>query len=109
VPRVDYEKLSSAPWQDFILQGLRWLGELSAAVRKRVEAARERQRARFAEISLVTNADSAQPPRQGDGSGRDAPACALWVFYRVDEAAKSLLKVATPALGPQVQVCSRCI
>ncbi len=63
VPRVDYEKLSSDR-----------LGETSAAVRKRVEAARERQRARFAETSLVANADSVQPPRQGDGPGRDPPA-----------------------------------
>jgi hypothetical protein len=94
---VDYEKLSSDR-----------LGEPSAVVRKRVEAADKRQRARFAETSLVTNADSAQPPRQGDGPGRDPPACALWVFCQVDEAAKSMLKAVTPALGPQVQVCSRC-
>jgi magnesium chelatase family protein len=81
VPRVDYEKLSSDPWQDFTLQGLRWLGEPSAAVRKRVEAARERQRARFAETSLVTNADIAQPPRHGDGPGRDLPGkCPLGIL-----------------------------
>jgi magnesium chelatase family protein len=69
VPRVDYEKLSSDR-----------LGEPSAAVRKRVEAARERQRARFAETSLVTNAD------MGPAEIRQ--------FCQVDDAAKSLLKAA---------------
>ena len=33
---------------------------------------------------------------------------ALWVFFLVDEAGKSLLKAATPALAAQVQGCSRC-
>jgi magnesium chelatase family protein len=69
VPRVDYEKLSSDR-----------LGEPSAAVRNRVEAARERQRARFAETNLVTNAD------MGPAEIRQ--------FCQVDEAAKSLLKAA---------------
>jgi magnesium chelatase family protein len=69
VPRVDYEKLSSDR-----------LGEPSAAVRKRVEAAREWQRARFAETSLVTNAD------MGPAEIRQ--------FCQVDETAKSLLKAA---------------
>jgi magnesium chelatase family protein len=69
VPRVDYEKLSSDR-----------LGETSAAVRKRVEAARERQRARFAETGLLTNAD------MGPAEIRQ--------FCQVDEAAKSLLKAA---------------
>jgi hypothetical protein len=39
----------------------------------------------------------------------DAPACALWVFCQVDDIGKTLLKATTPALGPQVQGCSRCI
>jgi len=46
VPRVDYEKLAG-----------RALGETSAAIRERVEAARERQRARFAGTTLYCNAD----------------------------------------------------
>ncbi len=46
VPRVDYEKLS----------GNR-LGETSAAIRARVEKARERQRKRFAGTNLQVNAD----------------------------------------------------
>lgn len=46
VPRVDFEKLTAAQ-----------RGEPSAAVRKRVEAARDRQGARFEELSLYANAD----------------------------------------------------
>lgn len=46
VPRVDYEKLSSDR-----------LGEPSAAIRKRVEAARERQWARFKGTRLLADAD----------------------------------------------------
>src|SRR5690606_29169560 len=46
VPRVDYEKLSDER-----------LGEPSAAVRARVEAARQLQRQRFAGLTAHTNAD----------------------------------------------------
>jgi magnesium chelatase family protein len=46
VPRVDYEKLSDAR-----------AGEPSAAIAERVEAARERQRARLAGTGLRANAD----------------------------------------------------
>ena len=42
VPRVDYEKLSSDR-----------LGESSASIRERVQAARERQRVRFAGTDIV--------------------------------------------------------
>ncbi len=46
VPRVPFEKLTSSR-----------LGESSAAIRERVEAARERQRERFAGQALICNAD----------------------------------------------------
>jgi magnesium chelatase family protein len=46
VPRVDYEKLSDSR-----------LGETSAAVNQRVEAARQIQRSRFAGTALACNAD----------------------------------------------------
>jgi magnesium chelatase family protein len=46
VPRVDYDKLSDDR-----------LGEPSAQVQARVEAARQRQRARFASTELTCNAD----------------------------------------------------
>jgi len=46
VPAVDYEKLSG-----------KTLGEPSASIRARVEAARERQRHRFESTDLHCNAD----------------------------------------------------
>jgi magnesium chelatase family protein len=46
VPRIDFEKLSD-----------RRAGELSSAVRERVERAREVRAKRFAETTLRTNAD----------------------------------------------------
>ena len=45
-PRVDYEKLSSDR-----------LGESSASIRERVQAARERQRGRFEGTDIVYNSD----------------------------------------------------
>jgi magnesium chelatase family protein len=69
VPAVKYEKLTDER-----------LGEPSAVVRKRVQAARERQRARFAGTLLTCNAD------MGPGEIRE--------YCQVDEAAKSLLKAA---------------
>ena len=74
VPRVDFEKLSDVH-----------RGETSRAIRGRVEAARERQRARFAASegargALLTNAD------MGPGEIRE--------FCAVDEAGHSLLRAA---------------
>ena len=69
VPRVDYEKLSSDR-----------LGEPSSAVRARIEAARERQRARFEGTALSCNAD------MGPAEIRQ--------YCQVDEAGQSLLKAA---------------
>jgi magnesium chelatase family protein len=74
VPRVDFDKLSDAR-----------RGETSKAIRDRVEAARERQRRRFAgyvdgHSQLLTNAD------MGPGEIRE--------FCAVDEAGHSLLRAA---------------
>jgi magnesium chelatase family protein len=46
VPRVNYDKLSSDR-----------LGESSAAIRARVQAARQRQLERFAGTNIICNAD----------------------------------------------------
>ena len=73
VPRVEYEKLSDDR-----------LGEPSAAIRARVEAARERQVRRFAGTGLLANAD------MGPAEVRD--------FCQVDLAGKSLLKAAMQQL-----------
>jgi magnesium chelatase family protein len=74
VPRVEYEKLSDDR-----------LGEPSAAIQARVEAARERQRQRFGnDGSLLSNAD------MGPAEVRE--------FCAVDEAGASLLRAAMQQL-----------
>ena len=83
VPAVKYEKLSDDR-----------LGEPSAVVRQRVEAAREIQRRRFEGTAMGCNAD------MGPAEIRQ--------FCRVDEGGRNLIKAATPALAAQVQVCSSC-
>ena len=73
VPRVEYEKLSDDR-----------LGEPSAAIQARVEAARERQRARFVGSKLLSNAD------MGPAEVRE--------FCTIDDAGKSLLRAAMKQL-----------
>jgi magnesium chelatase family protein len=73
VPRVEYEKLSDER-----------LGEPSASIRERVEAARERQRRRFAGTALLTNAD------MGPAEVRE--------YCPVDDAGRSLLRAAMQQL-----------
>src|ERR1044071_946298 len=74
VPRVDFEKLSG-----------RGDPESSDSVRERVEAARDRQRIRFAGTKLACNADM--------GPSQVRKVCAL------DEAGQALLKAASERLG----------
>lgn len=74
VPRVEYDKLAG-----------RGEAETSAAVRERVEAARERQRTRFAGTKLACNADM--------GPSHVRRICTL------DEAGQSLLRTASERLG----------
>ncbi len=73
VPRVDYQKLSDAR-----------LGESSHIIRQRVEAARERQRQRFAGTRLLCNAD--MHPAE------------IRQFCVLDEAGKALVKTAMTQL-----------
>jgi magnesium chelatase family protein len=74
VPRVDYEKLSD-----------KRTGESSKTVRERVEAARQRQRARFADINAVSsNADM----RPGE----------VRKFCELDATSTSLMKTAMTQL-----------
>jgi magnesium chelatase family protein len=73
VPRVEYEKLSDDR-----------LGEPSAAIRQRVEAARERQRRRFEGTALLTNAD------MGPAEVRE--------YCPLDDAGRSLLRAAMQQL-----------
>jgi magnesium chelatase family protein len=74
VPRVEYEKLASHR-----------TGEPSRVVRSRVEAARERQRARFAGTALTCNADM--------GPGHVRRECAL------EGAAQSVMRAAMTQLS----------
>jgi magnesium chelatase family protein len=74
VPRVAYEKLTDQR-----------LGESSAAVRGRVEAARERQRTRYAGTDLACNADM----RPAD----------VRMFCKLDEAGTALLRAAMAQMG----------
>jgi magnesium chelatase family protein len=73
VPRVDYEKLSDGR-----------TGESSALVRKRVEAAREKQRCRFKGSDITSNADM-----------RPAE---VRKFCKLDETGSSLMKSAMAQL-----------
>jgi magnesium chelatase family protein len=70
VPRVDYEKLSSDR-----------LGESSALIRERVQAARERQRVRFEGSDIVCNSDMR--------------VAEVRKFCKLDEAGDSLIRAAT--------------
>jgi magnesium chelatase family protein len=73
VPRVDYDKLSDDR-----------LGEPSAAIRARVEAARQQQRKRFAGTKLLCNAD------MGPAEVRE--------YCRIDEAGRGLMRAAMQQL-----------
>ncbi|MDH7488138.1 MAG: ATP-binding protein, partial [Anaerolineae bacterium] len=73
VPRVDYEKLSDER-----------RGEPSAVIRRRVQAARERQQQRFAGTPLACNAD------MGPAEVRE--------FCKIDDNGKSLMKSAMQQL-----------
>ena len=95
VPRLNYEKLSSGR-----------LGETSQAVRARVEAARQRQRERFAGVC-----DTTQSGSPGKGKQRSVPMqcnadmgpAEVRVFCRVDEMGNRLLKAAVQ----QMQLSAR--
>lgn len=73
MPRIEYEKLTSEP-----------TGEESTTIRKRVEVARERQRARLAGTLLQSNADM-------------GPA-EVWNYCKLEPAAQSLAKAAMEQL-----------
>ncbi|MDE2900302.1 MAG: ATP-binding protein, partial [Chloroflexota bacterium] len=73
VPRVDYEKLTADA-----------AAEDSAQVRRRVEAARERQRRRFGESPVQCNADMG--PSE------------VWQHCRLDDATQAMAKAAMDSL-----------
>ena len=81
-PRVEYDKLSDAR-----------LGETSAAVKARVEAARERQRARFEGTGITCNNEM--------GPGELRQYCVL------DESSRALMKSAMRQLQPSARAYHR--
>jgi magnesium chelatase family protein len=80
VPRVEYEKLSESR-----------LGESSATVRARVEAARQRQHARFG-----VGADGVRP--DGVTCNADMRPAEVRKFCALDEAGKALMQSAMSQL-----------
>jgi magnesium chelatase family protein len=74
VPRVDYEKLSSDR-----------LGEGSALIRERVQAARERQQAPFDGMNIVCNSDMR--------------VAEVYQFCKLDEAGDNLVRAAMSPLN----------
>jgi hypothetical protein len=94
VPRVDFEKLSDA-----------YRGEPSRVIRGRIEAARERQRQRFAASAngsgrLLTNADT--PALRAGASVGPAE---IREFCQVDEAGHNLLRAAVRQLHMPTPGC----
>jgi magnesium chelatase family protein len=73
VPRVDFEKLTDNR-----------IGESSMRIRERVQVARQRQRDRFADLDLTSNAD------MGPGEVR--------LFCPMDDAGRSLVRQAMSQL-----------
>jgi magnesium chelatase family protein len=109
VPRVDYEKLTDDR-----------LGEASEAIRARVEAAREVQRARFAGTPLSCNADmgatDVRKVCQLDETGRGLVRAAMQqlqmsarAFHRILKLARTIADLAgserieTPHLAEAIQ------
>jgi magnesium chelatase family protein len=79
VPRVDYQKLSSDR-----------LGESSDAIRKRVQAARDRQTARFA----IPNSPKIKHESMNVISNADMRVGEIRQFCKLDEAGESLIRAA---------------
>jgi magnesium chelatase family protein len=86
VPRVDYDKLASDR-----------LGEPSAEVRARVEAARQRQRKRFSDTPMACNADTPALAPERSAGASVGPA-EVREHCEVDPAGKSLLRAAMQQL-----------
>jgi magnesium chelatase family protein len=89
VPRVEYEKLSDQR-----------LGEPSAVIQKRVEAARQRQRQRFG-VGVEQSADGDHVGADGHPSSMDSPICnadmrpaEVRQFCELDETSRALMRSA---------------
>ena len=83
VPRVEYEKLSDVR-----------LGEPSTVIQKRVEAARQRQRERFA-LLIDPTPDNGHPPTQDNmACNADMRPAEVRRFCELDETSRTLMRSA---------------
>lgn len=94
VPRIEYEKLSDDR-----------LGETSVKIRERVEAARERQRTRFANFKPPVE-ESGKPGPLILTNAEMGPA-EIREFCRLDSAAQALMKAATRQLNLSARAYNR--
>ena len=83
VPRVEYEKLSDQR-----------LGEPSAVVQKRVEAARQRQRERFAELNELAQDHGHPSALDGIACNADMRPAQVRKFCELDETSRTLVRSA---------------
>jgi len=83
VPRVEYEKLSDQR-----------LGEPSAVVQKRVEAARQRQRERFAELNELAQDHGHPSAMDGIACNADMRPAQVRKFCELDETSRTLVRSA---------------
>jgi magnesium chelatase family protein len=95
VPRVEYEKLSDHR-----------LGEPSAVIRQRVEAARNRQLQRFAQHSTDDEKGPAQPTIVCNADMRPAE---VRLFCVLDDAGRALMKTAMTQLNLSARAYHRVI
>jgi len=83
VPRVEYEKLSDQR-----------LGEPSAAIQKRVEAARQRQRERFTALNNPDDANDHSPIDGAITCNADMRPAEVRQFCQLDETSRTLIRSA---------------
>jgi magnesium chelatase family protein len=83
VPRVEYEKLSDQR-----------LGEPSAMIQKRVEAARQRQRERFAELNDASQDHGHPSAQDGIACNADMRPAEVRLYCQLDETSRTLMRSA---------------
>ena len=83
VPRVEYEKLSDVR-----------LGEPSTVIQKRVEAARQRQRERFAVLKDPTEENGRPPTQDVIACNADMRPAEVRRFCELDETSRTLMRSA---------------
>jgi magnesium chelatase family protein len=96
VPRIEYEKLADDR-----------LGEPSAKIRERVEAARQRQRQRFEQFKPPVEQSESGKPAQKILTNAEMGPAEVREFCRLDSAAQALMKAATRQLNLSARAYNR--